>query len=69
MLIDTGRAYFIAFIFSTILAWSSFFGVIFFTNPQSAGVLGIAILYISVAIGSIGLLIISWQIIKLKKKN
>lgn len=67
MLIDMARAHLLALIFSSVLAWASFFGIIFFTNPQSAGRLGIAVLYLSGALGLAGLFIILWQIIKLKK--
>lgn len=67
MFIDSGRAYLLALIFSSILAWASFFGVVFFTNPQSAGILGVAVLYASAAVGLACLPFILWQIMKLKK--
>ena len=67
MLIDTGRAYLLALIFSSVLAWSSFFSIIFFTNPADVGVLGVIILYVgfSIGAGSFGLII--WQLINRKK--
>lgn len=69
MLISTRQAYLSVLVFSSILAWASFFGIIFFTNPQSAGILGVAVLYASAAVGLACLFVILWQIIKLKKKN
>lgn len=54
--------------FTTILAWASFFGIIFFTNPRSAGILGVSVLYAGAIAGFAGLLIILWQVKKLKKK-
>ena len=66
MLISEKQAYLAALIFSIILAWSSFFSIIFFTNPQSAGVLGVAILYIGLTVGLSGLFIILRQTIKWK---
>ena len=69
MLIDTTRAYLSALIFSSVLAWSSFFGVIFFTNPATAGVFGISILYASLALGLASLILFLWKLIDLKKKN
>ncbi|MDO8676142.1 MAG: hypothetical protein Q7K16_00555 [Candidatus Azambacteria bacterium] len=67
MLIGIRQAYLLALIFSTILAWSSFFGIVFFTNPQSAGVFGVSILYISLVVGFLSLLLILWQLMKRKK--
>ncbi|OGD41958.1 hypothetical protein A2567_00065 [Candidatus Azambacteria bacterium RIFOXYD1_FULL_42_11] len=74
MLISTRQAYFLALIFSSVLAWFSFFSIIFFVSPQSAGALGVVVLYASAAAGLISLSIVlyqvvknSWQIIKLKK--
>ena len=66
MLIDTKQAYLAALIFSSILAWSSFFSIIFFTNPQSAGILGVAVLYIGLAVGLAGLFIILLSAIRWK---
>lgn len=68
MLIDSGKVYIIALIFANILAWASFLSIIFFTNPQNTGKLGVAVLYFSGTLGLAGLPIILWQIIKLKKK-
>ena len=67
MLIDMGRAYLLALIFSSVLAWSSFFGTIFFVSPADAGALGIVILYASAAIGLVSLSIVLWQLINRKK--
>ena len=67
MLIGARHAYLIALIFSSVLAWVSFFGIIFFTNPAGAGALGIAILYASATVGLASLSIVLWQIIKMKK--
>ena len=67
MLIDTGRAYLLALIFSSILAWTSFFGIIFFTNPADAGILGVTILYVGFSVGVGGFGLIIWQIINRKK--
>ena len=69
MLISEKQAYLAVLIFSSILAWASFFSVIFLTNPSGAGVLGITILYASAAVGLASLSIILWQIIKQEKKN
>lgn len=69
MLIDQKQAYLAALVFSSVLAWASFFGIIFFTNPQSAGIFGVYVIYASAIIGVAGSLIILWQIIKLKKKS
>ena len=67
MLIDMGRAYLLALIFSSVLAWSSFLGIIFYTNPADAGIFGVIILYVgfSVGAGSFGLII--WQLLNRKK--
>ena len=67
MLIDSGKAYIIALIFANILAWASFLSIIFFTNPQSAGVFGVIVLYISLVIGFLSLILILWQFLNRKK--
>lgn len=69
MLINGSQANLAVLIFSSALAWASFLSVIFFISPQSAGALGVAILYVSAIIGLVSLSIALWQIIKLKKKN
>lgn len=58
-----------ALFFTTILAWASFLSIIFFTNPQGAGIFGVYVIYASAVLGLTGLLTILWKIIKLKKKN
>ena len=67
MKIDMTRAYLLALIFSSVLAWASFLGIIFFTNPADTGILGVIILYVgfSVGAGSFGLII--WQLLNRKK--
>ena len=67
MIIDSEHAYIIALIFGSVLAWFSFFSIIFFTNPQSAGILGVAVLYVSLAVGLAGFFIFLWQLLNLKK--
>lgn len=69
MLVSAKQAYLTALVFSSIFAWASFLSIIFFINPQSAGLFGVIILYLSGAAGLSTLSIILWQIIKLKKKN
>lgn len=67
MLIAADQAYLVALIFSSVLAWSSFFSIIFFTNPQGAGLFGVIILYVSFIIGLASLILILWQLINRKK--
>ena len=69
MLKDSRLVRLVALIFANILACTSFLGIIFFTNPESAGKLGIVILYVSFAIGLICLIFFLWQLINWKKKN
>lgn len=67
MLIDQKQAYLLALIFSSFLAWASFFGIIFFTNPQGAGALGIAVLYASAVMGIVSLSLILCQVVKIRQ--
>lgn len=67
MLKDSRRACLIALISANVLAWVSFLSIIFFTNPKSAGRLGIVVLDASFAIGLICLILFLWQLIKWKK--
>jgi len=67
MILDRQRAYLLALIFSSVLAWASFFSVIFFTNPQSAGTLGVAVLYASATIGLASLALILRQVVKIRQ--
>ena len=67
MLISEKQAYLAALIFSSVLAWASFLSIIFFVSPQNAGILGIAILYISAVTGLAGFFIILWQLLNRKK--
>ena len=57
-----------ALIFATVLAWASFFSIIFLTNPENAGTFGVAVLYASFTLGLISLTLITWQLRILKKK-
>lgn len=61
MLIDQKQAYLAALIFSSVLAWASFFSIIFFVSPQSAGALGIVVLYSAFTIGFVSLALFMWQ--------
>lgn len=66
MFVGNEKTQMFALFFATILAWSSFFSVIFFTNPQSAGKLGVIILYSSSILGLASLLMILCQIVKIR---
>ena len=68
MLKDNRQARLIALIFANVLAWASFLSIIFFTNPKSAGRLGVVVLYASFTVGLICLILFLWQLIILKKK-
>jgi len=68
MLKDSRQVCLVALIFANILVWASFLGIIFFTNPKSAGRLGVIVLYASLAIGLICLTLFLWQLIILRKK-
>ena len=68
MLKDSRPARLIALIFANVLAWASFLSIIFFTNPKSAGRLGVVVLYASFMVGLICLILFLWQLIILKKK-
>jgi len=68
MLMSMNRAYLAILIFSSILAWASFFSIIFFTNPQSAGILGVFIVYVSLTVGLAGLIVFLVHLVILKKK-
>ena len=67
MLVREKQAYLAVLIFSSILVWSSFFSIIFFTNPQGAGVFGIVILYASAAIGFVSLSLVLCQVVKIRQ--
>ena len=69
MLLDRRYVYLLALTFSNVLAWASFFSVIFFTNPQSSGIFGVSILYASATVGLASLSLILCQIKELKRKN
>ncbi len=65
---DVGKAGLTALILTNILGWSSFFAIIFLTNPESAGTFGVAVLYLSFAIGLISAALLIWRVKTLKKK-
>ena len=67
MLINAKQAYLLALIFSSILAWASFLGIIFFINPADAGIFGAIVLYVSFSVGAGSFGIIIWQLINRKK--
>ena len=67
MLKDSKRVRLFALILANVLVWASFLSIIFFTNPKSAGRLGVVVLYASFAIGLICLILFLWQLIILKK--
>ena len=67
MLKDSRLACLIALIFANVLAWASFLSIIFFTNPKSAGMLGVVVLDASFVIGLICLVLFLWQLINWKK--
>ena len=68
MLRDGDKTYLFALIIASILAWASFLSIIFFTNPQSAGLFGVMVLYISFIVGLISVILSLWQLIILRKK-
>jgi len=68
MLKDSKQARLFALVFANALAWASFLSIIFFTNPKSAGRLGVVVLDASFAIGLICLTLFLWQLIILRKK-
>jgi len=68
MFISGNKANLFALFFAAILAWASFFSIIFLTNPKSAGAFGVAVLYASFVLGLISLTLIAWQLRILKKK-
>ena len=67
MLKDSRQVGLVALIFANILAWASFLSIIFFTNPQSAGRLGVIVLYASFIVGLICLMLFLWQFLNRKK--
>ncbi len=67
MLKDSRQACLIALILANVLAWVSFLSIIFFTNPKSAGMLGVVVLDASFVIGLICLVLFLWQLINWKK--
>ena len=67
MKIGGEQAYFSALILANILAWASFLSIIFFTNPKSAGTLGVIILYVSFAAGLVGIGLLIWQAVKIRR--
>ena len=67
MINSTVRPHLIVLIIASILAWSSFLSIIFFTNPQSAGVFGVIVLYISLVVGFLSFILILWQLLNRKK--
>ncbi|HAJ44593.1 hypothetical protein A3K33_02890 [Candidatus Azambacteria bacterium RIFOXYC1_FULL_41_20] len=58
----------IGLIIAIIFACASFFGIIFFTNPNSAGVLGVVVLVVSSIMGAVCIALLIWQLKILKKK-
>ena len=68
MFISGNKANLFALFFAAILAWASFFSIIFLTNPENAGAFGVAVLYASFTLGLISLTLITWQLRILKKK-
>ncbi|MEK7578865.1 MAG: hypothetical protein AAB789_01580 [Patescibacteria group bacterium] len=67
MLKDSRQTRLVVLIFANVLIWASFLSIIFFTNPKSAGGLGVAVLYASFIIGLMCLMFFLWQLIKRKK--
>ena len=68
MFISGDKTHLFALFFATVLAWASFFSIIFLTNPENAGAFGIGVLYISFILGLISLTLFVWQLRILKKK-
>jgi len=68
MQIDAAKAGLTALALANILGWSSFFAIVFLTNPKSAGGLGAAVLYLSLAVGLSSLAVLIWKLRALKKK-
>jgi hypothetical protein len=65
---DNRKEHLVVLVLANILAWVSFFSVLFFTNPGGAGFFGAMILCLSFVLGIASLFILIWQL-KTKGKN
>ncbi len=67
-MLSENRLYQAALIFTGILAWASFFGIGFFTNPAGAGTFGAVVLVLSFLLGLICFFAFIWPSIFRRKK-